>query len=525
MHPQPMQTTTDTGSEEIESQLRPLLQQPLSPSTGEWLFELVQSSGHLSTPDHLRWRVLSTIWLAAEFDTDKVWPYLMWLNMNEPTIGDHLTEILAEAVDDFECHVQLSNWIAQAADERIATFFSTYKNIPHAGKIKGVFSRLLAGPNAPQTGTWLDAFCRHTLDNRSPSMRGWRLLAAAWVAAQFNAETGQIYLKKLSDDQSTLSPTDSRLLTDTANDLNATADLMQWIADCADPTIKTMLQDVGHPDLAQFAETTLDQNPDYSYLNQAELYAPEYAELFQRYQHLLEEAGLPVKNTQLLDLACGPLATYTILFAAAGCKSTGADLYIPPAHLPTSGFKQMLKKRKHAKAWRQATAAYYRALAQQTGLKLNPRKATIELADLTRLPWADGRFDVVACAHHLQHAPDVAGLLAEAARVLKPGGLLVGDIVPYASLRGNFDPAETKAPWGHLRQNEIPRSGIILNRWRETQYQTAIKQYFSIGKWLAEQNEEAVAQLTPGLKDELADFDEAELTRQQIIFVAKKKLG
>ena len=46
--------------------------------------------------------------------------------------------------------------------------------------------------------------------------------------------------------------------------------------------------------------------------------------------------------------------------------------------------------------------------------------------DALRLPFADGSFDVVASAFVMRNLPDLAGSFAEMARVLRPGGRLVG---------------------------------------------------------------------------------------------------
>jgi len=46
------------------------------------------------------------VWLAAEFDLDKVWPYLMCLNSGQPVISEHLAEILSDAANDLDCNVE-----------------------------------------------------------------------------------------------------------------------------------------------------------------------------------------------------------------------------------------------------------------------------------------------------------------------------------------------------------------------------------------------------------------------------------
>lgn len=50
--------------------------------------------------------------------------------------------------------------------------------------------------------------------------------------------------------------------------------------------------------------------------------------------------------------------------------------------------------------------------------------ATALLGDAQHLPWPDDTFDWVGLHFMLYHVPDIAGALAEADRVLKPGGIL-----------------------------------------------------------------------------------------------------
>ncbi|MBI1323932.1 methyltransferase domain-containing protein [bacterium] len=47
------------------------------------------------------------------------------------------------------------------------------------------------------------------------------------------------------------------------------------------------------------------------------------------------------------------------------------------------------------------------------------------IGSLARLPWADASFEVVCLLETLQHLPDPAAALREAARVLTPGGAIV----------------------------------------------------------------------------------------------------
>ena len=51
---------------------------------------------------------------------------------------------------------------------------------------------------------------------------------------------------------------------------------------------------------------------------------------------------------------------------------------------------------------------------------------TVSEADVTALPFADGSFDVVASYLMLHHVVEWQQALREAARVLRPGGTLIG---------------------------------------------------------------------------------------------------
>jgi len=46
-------------------------------------------------------------------------------------------------------------------------------------------------------------------------------------------------------------------------------------------------------------------------------------------------------------------------------------------------------------------------------------------ADITDLPFDDGRFDVIYCSHVLEHVPDDRKAMSELSRVLRPGGWAV----------------------------------------------------------------------------------------------------
>lgn len=62
--------------------------------------------------------------------------------------------------------------------------------------------------------------------------------------------------------------------------------------------------------------------------------------------------------------------------------------------------------------------------------------------DGEHIPFEDGRFDLVYCVQVLEHVPRPAPLLAEAARVLRPGGALAGST-------SHLEPFHSRSIWNY----------------------------------------------------------------------------
>lgn len=82
--------------------------------------------------------------------------------------------------------------------------------------------------------------------------------------------------------------------------------------------------------------------------------------------------------------------------------------------------------------------------------------------DAAALPFADGAFAFVGSAQVFEYVPDVAGAVAEAYRVLQPGGRLALVDTDWQTLIWHVDDAElgervAKAFESHLAHNHLPR--------------------------------------------------------------------
>ena len=81
------------------------------------------------------------------------------------------------------------------------------------------------------------------------------------------------------------------------------------------------------------------------------------------------------------------------------------------------------------------------------------------VADITRLPFPDGTFDSASSAETLEHVPGHEVAAGELARVLTPGGWLVGTVPAGPEQWSDWD------DWaGHLRRYSAPEMAGILDR-------------------------------------------------------------
>lgn len=77
----------------------------------------------------------------------------------------------------------------------------------------------------------------------------------------------------------------------------------------------------------------------------------------------------------------------------------------------------------------------------------------VSKADVTRLPFEDGAFDVVLCSEVLEHIPDNRKAVSELVRVLKPGGDCVVTVPRYFPERVCWALSREyhNEPGGHIR--------------------------------------------------------------------------
>jgi SAM-dependent methyltransferase len=162
---------------------------------------------------------------------------------------------------------------------------------------------------------------------------------------------------------------------------------------------------------------------------------------------------------------------------------------------------------------------YYRELARSVDCSLPHEKVSLHVYDGSHLPLSDASIDLVVSHEVFEHISDVPAVLADMARVLRPGGRIYIYIHNFASLSGGHHiawkhpdthPSRVVAPWDHLRARRHVDIPSWLNGLREHEYQSMFARWFEIDEWRATA-EEGRGLLTADIRGELAQFSEREL--------------
>ena len=128
---------------------------------------------------------------------------------------------------------------------------------------------------------------------------------------------------------------------------------------------------------------------------------------FEYFQTILNHQGLKLPELNVLDIGCGG-GILSEEFARMGCAVRGIDISASSVSIAL----------KHAR---------------------NDRlKIEYQVGSALALPFSTASFDVVVCCDVLEHLPDLTAAIAEAARVLKPGGTFLFDTI-NRTLRSYFE--------------------------------------------------------------------------------------
>jgi SAM-dependent methyltransferase len=152
-------------------------------------------------------------------------------------------------------------------------------------------------------------------------------------------------------------------------------------------------------------------------------------------------------------------------------------------------------------------------------------------ADVTQLPYAECSFDLAISAAAFEHFLDVPAVVAELARVLRPGGIIWAAVHVFTAPSGGHNLSFTDVPlrrvppgidpWDHLRHRRLPFS-VPLNEWRPHQYVEAFGRKFEVLThycWMREGEH----LLTPEIETELSAYSRDELTCGTFVIMARRR--
>ena len=164
-------------------------------------------------------------------------------------------------------------------------------------------------------------------------------------------------------------------------------------------------------------------------------------------------------SSRALDVACGP-GFLTLAFAGACACARGIDA--TPAFVERA-----------------------RLLARARGVE----NVSFELGDVNALPEPDAGWDVVSCRAAFHHFPDPARVLAEMARVARPGGtLLLADLLgsERPESAALHDRIERLCDPTHVRALPLPEfSSLFRAQGVLVVNQVGLDMHYDVEEWLA----------------------------------------
>jgi SAM-dependent methyltransferase len=138
--------------------------------------------------------------------------------------------------------------------------------------------------------------------------------------------------------------------------------------------------------------------------------------------------------------------------------------------------------------------------------------------------------DLVSSVAAFEHFLDVAAVVKEIQRILKPGGVVYARIHLFTCPSGGHNINITEIPlrhlpkgvdpWDHLRKRRLPFD-VPLNKWRLNQYRAEFQKHFEILKHYCAMRE-GENLLTLQIESELSNYTRDELTCGAYVIVARK---
>jgi SAM-dependent methyltransferase len=214
-------------------------------------------------------------------------------------------------------------------------------------------------------------------------------------------------------------------------------------------------------------------------------YRDVYLKLVGRLEELVH--GRSLSDARILELGCGYSYPNVALFHANGLDACGVDIervFYRDGRVATLRArlreKGLLRAIYHAGPLYSGYGRFFATLSALAQTTIDHAALSIHTYDGQRLPFPDESFDAVCSNAVLEHVHDMGSFVGEAARVLRPGGVV--DMVwhnffsPSGGHRTETEVA--RSPWGHITGDSPP--SCYLNRMRPNEIREAFDRCFTV---------------------------------------------
>lgn len=255
---------------------------------------------------------------------------------------------------------------------------------------------------------------------------------------------------------------------------------------------------------------------------------------FNKMRQILRSYLGEIRGKRILDIGCGRLCPFTLLFRNLGNTVTGIDIiYLGisepwlPRHwriLRRNGLEHFAGNLMYKVLAKDKT--YYRALEDTGDFPLTTHDIDVRQMSAGRLFFPDSAFNIAVSVNVFEHLHDVSQAVSELQRVLKVGGIACITIHLFTSPSGGhhfgWQDIDKVPPWDHLRQRKLPLI-TYLNGLREQEYLSLFQEKFEVLEVVDIDQEEGKALLAPEIRGELKDYPEEELLKHGVTIVARKR--
>ena len=265
----------------------------------------------------------------------------------------------------------------------------------------------------------------------------------------------------------------------------------------------------------------------------------EYRQLFLKY------TGSPLEAAKIFEIGYGARPYRLIALISLGYEASGIDLDAPILRFRLNEFFNIYRRNGIERAVKSAARyiLFDGADRRRLTAELSKRGRGLQIAesrflvgDTADVELEENSLDLVLSEDVFEHIPveSLQVLTKKMAKAVKPGGVCLIRPNIFTGITGSHlvewypqnlhNPGIRKKsePWEHLRKKRYA-ADTYLNEMKRSDYRAMFLEDFDILEERVKLPMLGHEYLTPQIREELKDFDDAELFSNQVMFVLRKK--